>query len=79
MGIRRRGCTSGAPGVDLYGHNGRFDRIDVRSTSSEASVVLRGSGSWLTRSRVQRLVDVPPLSQRSPAVYVDGSSNIVAG
>ena len=69
----------GAPGFSVDGHKGHFDRIDVRSTSSAASIILYGNRSWLTRSRVQRPVDVPSLYPWSLAVYVDGSSNVVAG
>jgi hypothetical protein len=70
----------GAPGFLLAGgSNGRFDRIDVRSTSSVASISLYGNGSWLTRSRVRRLVDVPSLYPWSSAVHVSGTGNVVAG
>jgi hypothetical protein len=69
----------GALGFSVDGHHGRFDRIDVCSTSSAASIILCGSGSWLTRSRGQRPVDVPSLYPWSRAVHVDGSSNVVAG
>jgi hypothetical protein len=66
-GYRAAWVHVGPPGFLLdWGYNGRFDRIDVSSTSTSARISLSGGRSWLTRSRVWQLVDTSAHAETTP-------------